>query len=90
MHHCDPAFIEAREKLRAAVEEYSRATEDSPHIILGATVVFETSIFDDEGDQLYDVKHVILPPSSLAHAVGLLDAARDRLKNYINTPDKDD
>jgi len=85
-HYHDPEYLAAREKLTEALQEYEKATGDGA-IILGGTVVYEVSKFDDDGHQIYWMKHVILDPSSLVHAVGLLSTARDRLSAYINQGD---
>lgn len=83
-HYHDPVYVAAREKLTEAVKEYSLAVDPYNPIVLGATVVYETTRFDDDGSQIYTMSHVILDPGSLAHAVGLLSTARDRIVSYIN------
>lgn len=89
-HYHDPAYMAAREKLTEAVKEYMNAMEpDGQSLMMGATVVYETTRFDDEGEQIYSVQHVILDPGSLAHACGLLTVARDRLSEYINRREED-
>lgn len=88
-HYHDPEYAAARENLTEAVKTYAQAVEPGSHLILGATVVYETTKFDEEGDQVYSMQHVILDPSSLVHAVGLLSSARDRLSEYINKREDD-
>lgn len=88
-YHDHPEMEVARQKLTEALMEYTKATDPEAHLFLGGTVVFETTKFDDEGHQTYYTGHVILDPSSLSHAVGLLDICRDRLKKYVNREDDD-
>lgn len=83
-HYHDPEYLAAREKLTEAVKTYAQAVEPGSHLMMGATVVYETTKFDEEGDQVYSLQHVILDPSSLVHAAGLLSSARNRLSEYIN------
>lgn len=82
----DPAFVAAREKLGEAIKEFAKETQDEVHVVLAATVVFETTLFDDEGHQNYATRHVITD-GSLSQAVGLLATAQTRLITYINAPD---
>lgn len=88
-HYHDPEYVAAREKLTEAVHDYVKSVNPESRAIMGATVVYETTAFDDEGEQIYSLQHVILDPGSLVHAVGLLSAARDRLSEYINRTDDD-
>jgi hypothetical protein len=83
-HYHDPKYMEAREKLGNAVREFIHDTHPENPLLMGATVVYETTTFDEAGEQMYSTGHVVLDPSSLAHALGLLIAGQDRLTRYIN------
>ena len=83
-HYHSPKFLKAREALTQALNEYMNVVNPEAAGCMGATVVYETIRFDDEGIQTYALQHVILDPSSLVHALGLLTAAKDRLSAYIN------
>lgn len=89
-HEHQQQYKEAREKLGEAIKEFCNVTDPTNHLLLGATVVFETTCFDEEGYQTYYVGNVIIEPSSLAHALGLVTSAKDRLTTYINKPIQED
>lgn len=86
-HYHDPAHVRAREELTEAVKKYSQAICEEPQLVMGATVVWETSRYDDDGCQMYTMHHVVLDPGSLVHAIGLLSTARDRLSEFVNRTD---
>lgn len=91
-HYSDPEAVSAREELSEAVKKYSAAVscEGPSHVVMGATVVWETTAFGEDGEPIYTMQHVVLDPGSLIHAAGLLTVARDRLSSYINTPNQGD
>lgn len=86
-YHHDPEYAKAREKLTDALNEFVKIANPEAYGIIGATVVYETTTFDEYSEQIYSTSHVILDPGSLAHSVGLLTVARDRLSEYINRTD---
>lgn len=83
-HYQDPKYMAAREKLTDAVMEFIHETHPENPMVMGSTLVYETTTFDDAGEQMYSTGHVILDPSSLSHALGLVTAATARLTRYIN------
>lgn len=83
----DPEQVAAREKLQVAIQEFAVTSADTSVLVLGAAVVYETSVFDDDGTQNYGMQHVVLEPGSLAQAVGMLSVAHDRIVGYINADD---
>lgn len=79
-------YQKAKEEFTKALIKYSHVVDNTNHVVLGGTVVWESSVFDEEGHQIYYTHHAILGSSSLAHAAGLLSVGKDRINNYINTP----
>jgi|KBSMisStandDraft_5_1062788.scaffolds.fasta_scaffold31536_5 hypothetical protein len=79
-------YKKAKDEFTNALIKYSHVVDNTNHVVLGGTVVWESSVFDEDGTQIYYTHHAILGSSSLAHAAGLLAVGQDRLTNYINTP----
>lgn len=89
-HEHDPVYEVARDKLTEAVREFVKETHVENCLLLGSTLVYETTMFDENGHQNYATGHVILDPSSMAHGLGLVTAAKDRLSAYINRQEEED
>jgi hypothetical protein len=73
------------------VQEFANADNDHASIVLGAVVVFEVTRFDDSGDQTYRITYTIpSDQTSMAAAIGLLDAGLHMVREDALTGDGDD
>jgi hypothetical protein len=62
------------EELRVRVQEWIHVTDDSdePSIMTGCVIAFESSQFDESGNQMYRTDYLSLPPTSVTQLAGLI------------------
>jgi hypothetical protein len=77
--------------LAQAVQDFVNATEDHPSLVVGAALVYEVTQFEDNGDQTYKITYTIpSEQTSMAAAIGLLDAGHDMVKSDALDGDDED
>jgi hypothetical protein len=62
------------EELRVRVQEWIHVTDDDdkPSIMTGCVIAFESSQFDESGNQMYRTDYLSLPPTSVTQLAGLI------------------
>lgn len=77
--------------LRAAVQAMANAVEDKPVIVTGAVVVWETTSYDEDGDDVAGINYSVPSNSaSISGTLGLLDACRYMVRRDCLRDDTDD
>jgi hypothetical protein len=77
------------DRLTIAVQEFVNATDpEAPVLIDSAVVVWETMVYEDDGDLAYKVNYANAGRASMSAAVGLLQIGLDQVLADIR-PDAD-
>lgn len=64
------------EKLNDLIQQFVNELEEQAVILRGAVVVWETMVFDDDGDPLFKVNYASMPNTTMAQTAGLFDMGR--------------
>lgn len=73
------------EELRVRMQEWIHITDEGekPSIMTGCIIGFESSQFDESGNQMYRNDYLTLPPTSVSQAWGLLDITKSEMNHRM-------
>jgi hypothetical protein len=73
------------EELRVKMQEWIHLTDEGPDasIMTGCVIAFESSRFDESGNQMYRTDYLSLPPTSISQMVGLINITNGDLNHRM-------
>ena len=78
------------EELQEAVRRFIERTHDEPTLLKDLVVVYETTMFREDGNQAYMVRYACGPGTGLSAGIGLCEMGKAYMVDDILSADRDD